>query len=104
MIPKKVGDLTVNDGKGLLDNEGACDSLIEDLNKLPKQLIDGQFINFCVIITGMAQKLVNLKKGIKTDLDSMKEKVDELKKMNDSLVEQMTGLPVDKEDDTDGTD
>lgn len=104
MIERNIGNLTVNDGKGLLDNEGLCDSLITDLNRLPKQLIDGQFVNFCAIITGMAQKLVNLKKGIKDDLDSMKSKVEELKNMNDSLVEQMTGLPVDKEDDMNGKD
>jgi hypothetical protein len=50
----------------------------------------------------MAQKLVNLKKGIQTDMDSMKEKVEELKRMNDSLFEQATGLPVDKEGDENG--
>ena len=94
---KKIGDVTVNDGKGLFDNEGLCDSLIGDLNNLPKLLMSGQNIQFCAVVAGMAQKLVNLKKGIKADLDSMKEKVDELKRMNDSLVEQMTGLPVEKD-------
>lgn len=102
MKEKKIGDLTVNDGKGLFDNEGICDSLIQDLNMLPKLLIDGQFVKFCIIISGMVQKLINLKNGIKNDLDSMKEKVEELKRMNDSLVEQITGLPVSKESDNDG--
>ena len=31
---KKAGDITVNDGKGLMDNEGLCDSLLLDLNNL----------------------------------------------------------------------
>ena len=97
MKEKKFGDLTVNDGKGLFDSEGLCDSLLLDLNNLPKALASGQYIQFCATITGMGQKLVNLKKGIQADMDSMKEKVEELKRMNDSLVEQMTGLPVEKD-------
>jgi hypothetical protein len=102
MEKKKIGDITVNDGRGFLDNVGLCDSLIQDLNNLSKQLIIGQYIQFCAVVTGMAQKLVNLKKGIQTDMDSMKEKVEELKRMNDSLFEQATGLPVDKEGDENG--
>lgn len=94
---KNVGDMTVNDGKGLYDNEGLCDSLINDLNTLPKHLMSGQYILFCSTVTAMGQKLINLKTGIKNDMDSMKEKVEELKRTNDTLVEQMTGLPVEKD-------
>lgn len=97
MEARKVGDITVNDGKGLFDNEGLCDSLILDLNNLPKALMSGQYIQFCAIVTGMGQKLANLKKGIKADMDSMKEKVEDLKRINDSLFEQKTGLPVEKD-------
>ena len=97
MTPKKIGDLTVNDGKGLLDNEGVCDSLINDLNNSIKLIANGQYIQFCAVVTGMAQKLINLKSGIKNDMDSMRNKVEELKRENDELVEQITGLPVDKE-------
>ena len=102
MEGKKIGDVTVNDGKGLFDNEGMCDSLIVDLNNLQKMLMTGQYIQYCVTITSMGQKIVNLKKGIKADMDSMKEKVEELKRMNDSLVEQITELPVKKDGDGDG--
>ena len=101
---KKVGDITVNDDKGLFDNEGLCDTLINDLNNLQKHLITGQYVLFCSTVTSMAQKLINLKKGIKDDLDSMKNKVDELKRINDSLVEQITGLPVEKDGAENGTD
>ena len=87
----------LNDGKGLFDNEGLCDSLIMDCNSLPKSLVNGNFVQFCNIIVQMVQKISNLKTGIKNDMDSMKSKVDELKRMNDSLVEQMTGLPVEKD-------
>lgn len=101
---KKIGDMTVNDGKGLFDNDGLCDSLIQDLNSLSKFLVSGQYIQFCAIVTGMAQKLVNLKKGIQADMDSMKEKVEELKRINDSLFEQISGLPVENGGDENGED
>lgn len=102
MQEKRVGDVTVNDGKGLYDNEGICDLLIRDLNSLPKLMMDGQYIQFCVAVAGMAQKLLNLKKGIKADMDSMKEKVDELKRMNYQLQEQISGLPVERNGDGNG--
>ena len=89
--------ITVNDGNGLYDNAGLCNSLILDLNNLPKLMMTGQYIQFCATVASMGQRLVNLKKGIKADMDSMKEKVEDLKRMNDSLVEQMTGLPVEKD-------
>ena len=92
-----MNDIPVNDGKGLYDNEGLCDLLVSDLNTLVKELASGQYLQFCVIITGMTQKLMNLKKGIADEKGSMKKKVEELKRMNDSLVEQITGLPVEKD-------
>lgn len=104
MKEKKVGDLTVNDGKGLFDNEGLCDSLLADLNNLPKMLMTGQYIQFCATVASMGQRFVNLKKGIKADMDSMEEKVEELKRMNDSLVEQITELPVEKDGADNGKD
>lgn len=94
---KKIGDITVNDGKGLFDSEGLIDSMILDLNNIPKLLMAGQYIQFCAVVPDMAQKLVKLKEGIQADMNSMKEKVEELKQMNDSLVEQITGLPVEKD-------
>ena len=94
---RKIGDITVNDGNGLLDNEGMCDSLVIDLNGLVKMLISGQFIQFCAKIPEMVVKLNNLKKGIKADIESKDKIIEELKKINDALMEEKTGLPVDKE-------
>ena len=76
---------TVNNGSGLFDNEGLCDTLLSDLNNLVKQLMNGQCIFACSVVTQMAQKIINLKNGIKTDMDALKEKVEDLKRMNDSL-------------------
>ena len=99
---KKVGDLTINDGKGLMDNEGLCDSLLLDLNNLPKVLMTGQYIQFCAKVTSMAARLANLKKGIADDMQSMKDKVEELKRMNDDLMQQISGLPVERNGDDNG--
>ena len=101
---KKIGELNVNDGKGLYDNEGLCDSLLLDLNKLPRLLIDNQFIVCCSLIAQMAQKITNIKAGIQNDMNAMAVKVEELKRINDGLVEQMTGLPVEKEGASNGAD
>lgn len=94
---KKIGDMTVNDGKGLFDSEGLIDTMLLDLNNLSKCLMTGQYIQYCAIVSSMGQRLVKLKEGIRADLDSMKAKVEELKQINDSLVEEKTGLPVDKD-------
>ena len=91
---KKIGDISVNDGNGLLDNEGMCDSLILDCNNSVKMLTNGNYIAFCNIIAQMVQKLTNLKKGIVTDLSSKNEIIEELKQMNNALVAEKTGLPV----------
>lgn len=99
---RKIGDVTVNDGKGLYDNEGICDTLINDLNALPKVLMNGQYIQFCAMVASMAQRLVNLKKGIKNDMDSLKNRLEELKRMNNDLIEQVTGLPADRSNEKGG--
>lgn len=89
--------MKVNNGRGLMDNEGLCDSLANDLNNLVRHMASGNYIQFCTTVTAMGQKLVNLKKGIADDMNAMKHKVEELKNMNDSLVEQLTGIPVEKD-------
>jgi hypothetical protein len=65
---------------GLFTNEELIDSLIVDLNSIPKLLIDGQGILFCSIVSSMGQKLVNLKKGIKDDLENKNKVIEELKR------------------------
>ena len=85
---KKVGDMTVNDGKGLYDNEGLCDTLLVELNRIPKILMDGQYIQFCAVIQSMAQRITNLKQGIKTDLESKDKIIEELKKANEALMQE----------------
>ena len=89
MKEKQIGDITVNNGKGFYDNEGLCDTLINDCNNLVKSLFSGRYVQFCAVIVQMIQKLTNLKKGIASDMDSMKEKIEDLKRVNSSLLNQL---------------
>ena len=95
--------ITVNDGEGLYDNAGLCDTLKIDLNDLLKSINSGQLIQAAGFVIQIVQKLDNLKKGIKADLASKDEIIEELKKINDSLIQEKTGLPVERGN-TDGND
>lgn len=88
---KQIGDVTVNNGKGLYDNEGLCNTLLTDLNSLQKLLIDNQFIAFSLRIGEMSQKILNLKKGIHDDAESKKQQIEELKRINDELLKAKDG-------------
>lgn len=83
--------MTVNDGKGLYDSDGLLDSLIVDCNNVVKELCSGQYIEFCRIILEMAQKLVELKKGIKADLESKDKTIDELTGLCNELSKEKGG-------------
>ena len=84
----------VNDGGGLYDNAGLCDTLIADCNNLVKQAVSGNYLACCNTVVQMVRKLGNLKKGITDDLASKDQIIEELKRMNDALMEEKTGLPV----------
>ena len=65
---------------GLYTNSELVDSIILDLNNLPKELIDGQFIQGCSLIAQMSQKLINLRQTIDNDLKSRDETIESLKR------------------------
>lgn len=65
---------------GLFTNDELIDSLIVDLNNLPKLLFEGQNIAFCSSISSMGQKLFNLKQGVKNDIESKIETIEDLKR------------------------
>ena len=102
---KKIGDMTVNDGNGLYDNEGLCDTMIVDLNDMMKAMAAGQYIKYCNLTVGMVQKLTNLKKGIRADLEAKDEQIRDMQRLNNELAEKAFGQPVDTgEEKTEGTD
>ena len=80
--------MTVNDGKGLYDNVGMCDVIATDINNLIRILLGGNMIQFCQKVSEIAKKLSNLKEGIKNDLASKDQTIEELKRINDELVKQ----------------
>jgi predicted DNA-binding protein YlxM (UPF0122 family) len=94
--------------KGLYTNEELVDSLILDLNNLPKELINGQFIQFCTLIEQMGQKLALLRKGIPTDIESKNKIIEELKQqlrdMGQEIVEMTPDEFVQKLDKKDGAE
>lgn len=71
-------NVKVNDGRGLYDNCGLCDTLIIDCNNLIKQLVSGEYVLFSHTIVQMVQKIGNLKKGIKSDSESQEQQIREL--------------------------
>ena len=91
-----MADVTVNDGKGLYDNDGLIDSLIVDCNNLPKLLIDNHFIAFGSLLIQMVQKLSNLKAAIQEEQKAHRKEINELRVLNDDLAEHVYKVPVDR--------
>ena len=79
----------LNDGKGLYDNAGLCDTILTDLNGCLKLLIEGKFIQFCGVVSSIAVRVVNLKKGIENDRASLLENIEELKRTNSELLKEL---------------
>lgn len=93
---RKIGSVTVNDGKGLMDNEGLIDSLIVDVNDQVKQLLNGQYIGFCSKAVTIVQKLANLRNGIVAEKNEYKNQIEYLHRQNDELAEKLYGVPVER--------
>ena len=99
MEKRKISGVEINNGKGLYDNDGILETMILDCNNAVKQLTVGNYISFCNIMVQMVQKITNVRHGIKTDMEAKDKTIEELKQMNNRLVEELTGLPVENEKD-----
>lgn len=80
----------------MLTNEELVDTLISDLNSLLKNAASGQYIQACVIVTGMSQKLINLKGGIKKDIDNKNKVIETLKEHIRNLGEEVTDMSIEE--------
>ena len=80
----------------MLTNEQLVDTLLSDLNSLLKNAASGQYIQACVIVTGMSQKLINLKSGIKKDIDNKNRIIETLKEHIRSLGEEVTDMSIEE--------
>lgn len=89
---------------GLLTNEELIDTLISDLNSILKNAVSGQYIQACVIVTGMSQKLLNLKDGIKKDIDSKNRIIESLKEQLRELGAEVTDMNIEEFIKKDGVD
>jgi len=79
---------------GLFTNTELIDSLIIDLNALPKELINGQYIQFCTLVSQMGQKLVSLKKGVPADIESKNKIIEDLKEQLRNCGIEVVTIPV----------
>lgn len=73
--------------------------MIVDCNNLEKHLVIGDYLIFMQTVLQMVQKLKNLKKGISAEIDSKNKIIEELKAINDSLMEEKAGIPADRSGD-----
>ena len=64
---------------GTYTNSELIDTIIVDMNNMIKEALSGQYVQICYIVTGMTQKLMNLKKGIEADLASKDKVIEQLK-------------------------
>lgn len=80
--------------EGLFNYSDLLDTLTTDCNNLVRNMAEGQYIQFCNRIVSMAQKIQELKTGMKNDLDSKDRQIEELKKLNNEMASKITGLPV----------
>ena len=59
-------------------NDEMIDTLIVDCNEAVKAVISGQTIQWCKLMYEMVVKLMNLKKGIRNDLENREATITEL--------------------------
>ena len=79
-------------GKGVYTNSELVDTIIVDLNNMIKEALSGQYVQICYIVTGMTQKLMNLKKGIDADLTSKDKVIEQLKEQLRNLGQEIEDL------------
>lgn len=70
-------EVKLNDGNGLFDSTGLIDTLIIDCNSLTKTLVNANYVGFCAKIVEMVQKLSKLREGVKKDIDSLNERIED---------------------------
>ena len=80
--------------KGLYTNSELVDSLINDLNNLLKEALNGQYIQACCAVHVMAQKLLNLRKTIDADLENRNQVIEKLKRELRETGHEVQEIPI----------
>lgn len=65
--------------KGTYNNTELIETILNDLNDYMKAQAHGQHLQSCIIMGNVAQKLVNLQKGIEADLKNREKTIEDLK-------------------------
>lgn len=96
---------------GIYTNAEIVDTIIADMNSFLRAAHEGQYVQACAVVTQIAQKLINLREGIKADLANKDKTIEELKQAlrnagnvvedipPEKLIEEQSG----KAGDTNGT-
>ena len=80
----------------MLTNEELIETLIKDVNNLVKNMAAGQYVQFCLLVTQITQKLLNLKSGIKSDIDNKNRVIETLKEHIRNLGEEVTDMSIEE--------
>ena len=64
---------------GLYTNSELVETIINDLNTFLKLQLGGQHLQACAVMTGISQRLINLRSTIDNDLKNRDETIEKLK-------------------------
>lgn len=64
---------------GIYNNSELIETILNDLNDYMKAQAHGQYVQSCIIVGNVAQKLVNLRNGIDADMKNKEETIENLK-------------------------
>jgi len=81
---------------GIYSNSELVKSLVADLNALVKNELCGEYVMACAIVTGMTQKLMNLRETIDNDLKNRDETIEMLKERLRACGQEVIEVPADE--------
>ena len=64
---------------GIYTNSELIETILNDLNDYMKAQAHGQYVQACIVVSNIAQKLVNLRNTIDNDLKNRDETIEHLK-------------------------
>lgn len=93
MEKRSIDGVTVNDGNGLLDNDGLMQTIIVDCNDAVKGALSGNYISFCDKMVQVVQKVSLLRKNWEQEMNAKEKQIVDLMARNHELLEGITGIP-----------
>lgn len=81
---------------GLYTNSELIETIIDDLNTFLMFQVSGKHVQACAIMTGMAQKLVNLRKTIDNDLKNRDQTIEMLKERLRDCGQEVIEVPAEQ--------